>query len=104
MHLKSLIPLLAAVTTAFASPEPIPPHSRANVYSSGWICDFGYERKGDRCVGIVVPPHAQLDLSRSGWECKRGYREVQGGCAIVQVPADAFLDPGGHGWECKRGY
>jgi hypothetical protein len=82
----------------------MPEHAVADVFGSGWACDLGYMKQGDRCVRLALPANAQVNLLADGWECKKGYVKVGDACRSLTVPANAERDPFGNGWRCRRGY
>ena len=93
-----------AASTAVPSDTQLPPHAVSRPWGSGWECQRGYRRAGERCVEVGVPPHALLGAFGHDWECERGYRREDERCVPVQVPKHAHLDITGHNWECQRGY
>jgi len=57
----------------------IPPNAHAS--GSGWACNGGYTKKGNKCV-INIPPNAYA--SGSGWLCNSGYKKDSNKCVIDQ--------------------
>ena len=80
------------------------PEEIRNDPDSGWDCDRGYTKVGNKCVKVNVPLNAHIDVYGSGWDCDRGFRKVGNGCVEVDVPANTHIDVYGSGWDCDRGF
>lgn len=81
-----------------------PRNSHPNSFGTGWECDRGYYRSGQKCVKVVVPENADIDVYGSGWSCNRGYYRSGNKCVKVIVPENASIDVYGSGWSCNTGY
>lgn len=93
-----------AASTAVPSDTKLPPHAVSRPWGSGWECQRGYRRAGERCVEVDVPSHAFLDYFGHAWQCDRGYQQEGERCVPVQVPEHAHLAYSGHNWACNDGY
>lgn len=99
--------LITILLLTFALPalgQAIPDNSSPNAYGSGWTCNKGYYRSGDRCVVVAPPANASLNFLGNGWECNRGFYRAGQECLKVEPPPNAGLNYLGNGWECNRGY
>ncbi|WP_417438865.1 hypothetical protein [Idiomarina sp.] len=99
--------LLIIFCMCFASlswSQSLPEHASENPYGSGWKCDRGYYKSGNKCEKVQIPENAGLDVYGSGWKCNRGYYKSGNTCVEVQVPKNAGIDVYGSGWKCNRGY
>jgi hypothetical protein len=74
-----------AASTAASSDTKLVPHAVWQSWRSGWKCQRGYRREGERCVEVDVPPHAFLDAFGHDWRCHRGYQQEGTGCEPVRV-------------------
>jgi len=74
------------------------------MYGSGWKCDRGYHKSGNKCVQVKVPDNASIDMYGSGWKCDRGYHKSGNKCVQVKVPKNASIDLYGNGWKCDKGF
>lgn len=84
--------------------ENMPSHAHKNIFGTGWECDRGYYRNGNKCERVVIPENAHLNIFGNGWECNRGYYRSGNSCEKVVLPANAHINLYGNGWECDRGY
>ena len=75
-----------------------------NISGTGWDCDRGYYKSGQKCVKVVVPENASIDLFGNGWACNRGYYKSGQKCVKVVVPENANIDIYGSGWTCNNGF
>ena len=82
----------------------LPNNSHPNIYGTGWTCDRGFYKSGDKCVKVIVPENASLDMYGSDWVCNRGYYKSGNKCVKVIVPENASIDMYGSGWACNKGY
>jgi len=96
--------IAVAASTAAPSDTKLPPHAVWQSWGSGWECQRGYRKEGERCVEVDVPPHAFLDYFGHAWRCHRGYQQEGDGCVPVRVPEHAHLSYAGRDWSCNDGY
>jgi len=70
----------SAASSGACAPLTIPENAHLNVSGDGWICNFGFERRGQKCTPVVVPWNASLGRNSDVWTCNPGYYEKRGIC------------------------
>jgi len=58
----------------------IPPNSHPNVFGTGWECDRGYFRSGQKCEKVILPENAHINVYGNGWECNQGFKKSNNLC------------------------
>ncbi|MCK5722587.1 MAG: hypothetical protein KAI84_08605, partial [Gammaproteobacteria bacterium] len=102
--MKRILLLILCFWAVSSSAQEIPKNAHKNTYGTGWECDRGYYKSGNKCLQVQIPENAQLNYYGHGWECKHGFCKSGNKCLSVQIPKNAQLNYYGHGWECKRGF
>jgi len=97
------LPLLLFSSCALYASD-MPPDSHPNIFGTGWTCNRGYYKSGQRCEKVIVPENAGIDLPGSGWTCNRGYYKSGQRCEKVIVPENAHVDLHGNGSTCNDGF
>ncbi|MBI5558740.1 MAG: hypothetical protein HY885_13995 [Deltaproteobacteria bacterium] len=103
-NMKKLLVIVLLIIPRILFAEDLPNNSHPNIYGTGWDCDRGYYKSGDKCVKVIVPENASIDVYGNGWTCNRGYYKSGDKCVKVIVPENASIDIYGSGWACNKGY
>lgn len=78
MKMFLVLILLVFCSTSYA--VSLPEHAHQNTYGSGWTCDRGYYKSGNKCVAVVVPKNAGINIYGSGWACNEGFKKNGNSC------------------------
>jgi hypothetical protein len=103
-HMKTCFAVLLLMCPSLLFAGDIPENAHPTILGTGWECDKGYYRAGQRCEKLIVPENAHLNYFGNGWECDKGYYKLGQRCEKVIVPENAHLNYFGNGWECDKGY
>lgn len=79
-HMKLIFALLLLIVTSMSYANDLPPNSHPNISGTGWDCDRGYYKSGQKCVKVVVPENANIDIYGSGWTCNNGFKKSGSSC------------------------
>ena len=82
----------------------LPNNTHQKAYGSGWACNRGYYKVGEKCKKVIMPDNASLNIYGNGWTCNRGYYKLGKKCEKVVIPENAGLNVYGNGWACNQGY
>jgi hypothetical protein len=102
--MKACLAVLLLMFPSLLFAGNIPKNAHPNIFGTGWGCDRGYFRSGQKCEKVIIPENAHLIFYGSGWECDKGYYRLGQKCEKVIVPENAHLNFYGTGWECDKGY
>ena len=58
----------------------MPENSSPKSYGSGWKCNHGYKKSGQKCLKVNPPENASINAYGSGWKCDSGYKKTGGSC------------------------
>jgi len=101
---QTYLAILVLMLPSLLFAESIPENAHPNIYGTGWECNSGYYRSGQRCERVIVPENAHINIMGNGWECNSGYHRSGQRCERVIVPENAHINITGNGWECDTGF
>src|SRR3972149_598636 len=101
---QTYLAILVLMLPSLLFAESISENAHPNIYGTGWECNSGYYRSGQRCERVIVPENAHINIMGNGWECNSGYYRSGQRCERVIVPENAHINIMGNGWECNSGY
>jgi hypothetical protein len=74
---------------------------------SGWDCNQGYYKDGDRCLKSELPTHAKWMTREDDFYCDPTFRkdQINRVCVRIELPQNAEYDDASYGgWRCKQGF
>lgn len=78
--MKLIIALLLLIVGCISYAADGPPNSHPSILGTGWDCDRGFYKSGQKCVKVVVPENASIDVYGSGWACNSGFKKSGTSC------------------------
>jgi len=76
------LPLLLFSSCALYASD-MPPDSHPNIFGTGWTCNRGYYKSGQRCEKVIVPENAHVDLHGNGSTCNDGFKKASSACVAM---------------------
>jgi hypothetical protein len=89
-------------STSFAA--ELPSNAIPRAYGSGWDCEKGYFKSGQKCNLVTIPTNGKLNYLGNGWDCEKGYFKSGQKCNLVTIPTNGKLNYLGNGWDCEKGF
>jgi len=79
-HMKTCFAALLFIFPTVLFAGDIPENAHPNIFGTGWECDKGYYRLGQRCEKVIIPKNAHLNYFGNGWECDKGFKKLSNAC------------------------
>src|SRR3972149_10665415 len=77
---QTYLAILVLMLPSLLFAESIPENAHPNIYGTGWECDKGYYRSGQRCEKVIVPENAHINFYGNDWECNKGFKKLNNAC------------------------